>query len=117
MSMPEYPALLRPVLETLSAASLTGSEVRRAVAERLNISPELAAHRPRNSPTPVFTNRVAWALAKLREFGLIEGSDEGRYSITRGGQEALDAPDDLNLRTIAASQPQRGRDRADVWAE
>jgi len=88
MAIPDYPTLLRPMLEYLSDGSdHANDEIGNALADEFVLSKEERTRR--KNKQRVFTNRVAWAKARLRQFGLIESPRPGIYRILQSGTSLL----------------------------
>jgi hypothetical protein len=100
--LPETDQFRRPTLEALAGGRPMHIErIRDRVQESLGVSNEDRAELPPRSPTPVFTNYVAFALVYLQGRGFIEktSSKPNTYKISESGERAL--ADGLDLERIS----------------
>lgn len=90
MPIPDYQALMRPVLATLDTR---GDMSLRQLVDLLSDQYQLTDdERRRMTPSkrsPLMYNRVAWATTYLRKAGLIESPTRGMNNITSRGKQAL----------------------------
>jgi restriction system protein len=92
MTIPEYPALMQPVLHALTENSrdMRFMPLMKAVGSRLGLSAEeLSARLPSGTET-VFANRLQWALAYLERSGAVE-ERQGRWRPARAEREVRQA--------------------------
>jgi restriction system protein len=89
VAVPSYEELMLPVLASLSDGQpKTAAELRRDVAGRISIGPEDRAERI-PSGSPVFDNRVHWAVTYMVQAGLIDRPRRGVVVMTDRGRELL----------------------------
>src|SRR3954447_16658491 len=92
MPVPDTDAFRRPTLEALAeGAPLSNDQIQDRVQASLRVSDADRSEMPPNGPTPVFSNRVAWALVELQRRGFIDktGVNPNTYKITDDGHRAL----------------------------
>ena len=84
--VPSYQDLMQPVFFALNQLGGSGSigEIEEKVAELLGLSEDVieAPHNPEKSNQTEFQYRLAWARTYLKNFGLIENSSRGVWSIS-----------------------------------
>ena len=90
MAVPDFQSLMLPVLRILaSGQELAPVAIREAAAREFALSEaELKELLPSGRQT-TFANRVAWALAYLKQAGIVESPRRGSYHITARGREIL----------------------------
>ena len=90
MAIPDFQTLLLPVLrEFTDGQERSAPQVRELMARHFGVSPnELSELLPSGRQTR-FANRVAWALAYLRQAKIVESPRRGAYRITGRGREVL----------------------------
>ncbi|MGQ0669247.1 MAG: restriction endonuclease [Actinomycetota bacterium] len=119
MAVPDFPSLMRPILDLLSdESSREVSEIRDGVAVGVGLEAGDREQRLRSGGR-VFNNRVAWALVHIGAAGLVTRPARGTYRITeRGSQVLADNPERVDLRTLAAFREyqdwSRRREREEV---
>jgi restriction system protein len=91
MAVPEYQALMLPVLSASSNGEVRISDVRNSLAEQLGLTAEDRSKLLPSGRQGLFENRVHWAQFYLLKAGLIESTGRGRFRITARGQTALNA--------------------------
>jgi restriction endonuclease Mrr len=108
MPIPRPKELLLPVLQTLAdGVEHQVQEIRKRMKSQFRVTPSEFA-RKNKTGTPVFVNRIAWALAHLnmeagpvghpREITLIK---KGVYKITERGTAILKGnPSDLTIKDL-----------------
>ncbi|HYO47781.1 MAG TPA: restriction endonuclease [Gemmatimonadota bacterium] len=90
MSVPDFQSLMLPVLQQLAAdGEQSPSDVRAAVASKLQLTPEDLAEMLPSGRQTTFANRVAWALGYLKQAGLLESPRRGSYRLVERGRSAL----------------------------
>lgn len=95
MAVPDYQTLMLPVLRAVSdGAEHSLAEIRRTVAEVMQLSGEdrnemLASGRQRT-----FDSRANWAVVYLKQAALLESTGRAKYRITPRGLEVLKRPPD-----------------------
>lgn len=92
MAVPDFQTLMLPVLRFLASGQEAAPvEVREAAAAEFGLTEdELKQLLPSGRQT-TFSNRVAWALAYLKQAGIVESPRRGVYRITARGREVLSA--------------------------
>lgn len=95
MPVPDYQSLMAPVLSALAdGGDHSLAELRTVLAERLGLTEEdLQAKIP--SGTPLFANRLHWAVTYMHQAGLVSRPKRGVVRITGRG------------RKVAAAHPER----------
>lgn len=89
MSIPDYQALMLPVLKASSGGEVRISDVRAEVGKQLGLTPDDYALRLPSDRQGVFENRVHWARFYLGKAGLVEATRRGCFRVTSRGDEAL----------------------------
>ena len=90
MPVPDYESLMLPVLKALSGGAETPlASVRASVAVAEGLTPEDVRELLPNSPQPVFTNRISWAVMYMARAGLLERVRRGVYRLTAVGELLL----------------------------
>ncbi len=90
MAIPDYQALMLPVLTSLAdGAEYTARELRDFVAEKLNVTPAQRRELLPSGKQPVFNSRVGWAKTYLDKAGLLKTVRRGVYVITETGRSVL----------------------------
>lgn len=87
--IPDYQALMRPVLECSSGGEARIGDVVERLAEKLGLTAEERAQLLPSGRQTMFANRVHWAKTYLVKAGLAEGTRRGYFRITSRGQAAL----------------------------
>jgi restriction system protein len=102
MPVPDFQSLMLPVLSAVADGEVAAPDLRRQVAEKLNLNDgDLAEMLPSGRQT-TFTNRVAWANVFLQRAGLIERTGRGRYCATDAGRDLLrESPAKIDIRLLA----------------
>jgi restriction system protein len=90
MTVPDYQALMLPVLKAASNGEVRIADVRAKVGEQLGLTAEDYALRLPSNRQGLFENRVHWAKF-LGKAGLIEATRRGYLKITPRGEQALRA--------------------------
>jgi len=90
MAIPDFQALMGPVLELLSDGKSHGhADLIDALAEQLKLTDEeLNAMLPSRRQR-LFYNRVAWCVVHLRKAGALVNESRGRFLITERGRDLL----------------------------
>lgn len=89
MGVPDYQTLMAPALRALSdRRPRSAAQVREAVAADLGIT-DVDRKEAIKSGTPVFDNRVAWALTYMAQAGLVRRPKRGINEITDRGLAVL----------------------------
>jgi restriction system protein len=102
MPVPDYQSLMAPTLSVLAdGGDHSLAELRAVVAERLGLAEEdLQAKIP--SGTPLFANRLHWAVTYMYQAGLLSRPKRGVVRITgRGRKVAAAHPDRVDVRVLS----------------
>jgi restriction system protein len=102
MSVPDYQSLMAPVLGALAdGGDHSLAELRAVLAERLGLTEEdLQAKIP--SGTPLFANRLHWAVTYMYQAGLVSRPKRGVVRITgRGRKVAAAHPDRVDVGVLS----------------
>ena len=90
MPVPDVSSLWFPTLKALEGgADMTTTEIRQSLATALRLTPADLRDMPPESPVPVFTNHVAWALVHLQRDGLVAKVRKEVYRLTPEGVRRL----------------------------
>jgi len=87
--IPDYQALMRPVLACAAAGETRIGDAVEQIAEELGLSAEDRAQMLRSGKQTMFANRVHWAKTYLVKAGLTEATRRGYFRITARGEAAL----------------------------
>jgi restriction system protein len=87
--IPDYQALMRPVLVCAAEGETRIGDAVEQLAEKLDLTPEERAELLPSGKQSRFANRVNWAKAYLAKAGLVENTRRGYFRITARGQAAL----------------------------
>jgi restriction system protein len=95
MPVPDFQTLMLPVLcEFADGAEHATKDIKRRVADRLQLTPaDIAELVPSGGQTRL-ANRVAWAHVYMKRAGLLGSARRGVYRITARGEEVQKAPPD-----------------------
>jgi len=98
MPIPDYQALMRPLLARLADGHVHPlSELRAELIEELGLTNEEAWDRLPSGRQTVFSNRLGWAKTYLDKAGLLETPKRAHYRITERGRQALaECPDSID---------------------
>jgi restriction system protein len=102
MPVPDYQSLMAPVLGALAdGGDHSLAELRTILAERLSLTEEdLQAKIP--SGTPLFANRLHWAVTYMHQAGLLGRPKRGVVRITgRGRKVAAEHPDRVDVGVLS----------------
>jgi len=98
MSVPDFQALMLPVLYASQDGEIAISEVRERIAERLNLSEDDINELLPSGRQTYFVNRVSWARHFIEKALLVETTRRGHFRITQRGRELLNEnPSELNI--------------------
>lgn len=91
MSVPDYQAIMLPLLRCAAAAGLPVSMIKLLpdLAKQFNLTPAEIAERMPSGNAGVFYNRAAWAKTYLTRAGLLASTQRGLFEITAEGQRLL----------------------------
>jgi len=91
MPIPDFQSLMHPVLRLMSdGKDHSTAEMRERIAFDLKLTPSELAEKLKSGNTGLFANRLAWAVAKLKEAEILAASGRGIYHITDRGRALLD---------------------------
>lgn len=92
MSIPDFQALMLPVLRAAAQGEMRISDVVERLAIELALSTEDRSHLLPSGTQTTFANRVHWAKSYLGKAGLIELTTRAHFRITELGHEVLASP-------------------------
>ena len=94
-TVPQYHTLMLPLLKVMSGgAEMTTNQMRDAVADRLDLSPEALSQRLPSGSQTAFDNRMGWARTYLFKAGLLERPRRATYVISQSGKDLMMNPPD-----------------------
>ena len=103
--IPKYDELYFPVLHAMSGGNVfTNKELIDLIAASLKITSE-ERQEATLAGTPVFANRVQWALVYLRKAGLVETVSRGHHHLTLEGKRVIQAKPDRLDNTFLSRYP------------
>ncbi|MEP2988109.1 MAG: restriction endonuclease [Parasphingorhabdus sp.] len=88
--IPDYQALMRPVLEYSADGEVSISEAVNVLASRFELSEEDLKELLPSQKQSRFVNRVNWAKSYLKQAGLVQITGRGLFKITDRGREVLE---------------------------
>ena len=95
--IPDYQALMRPVLECAGGNEVKIGDIIDPLADRLGLSKEEKDELLPSGKQTRFANRVHWAKSYLKQGGLVKPTKRGHFIITDRGKAALvDAGAEIN---------------------
>jgi restriction system protein len=99
-----------PVLQFVSdGKDHSTAEMRERIAVDLKLTPDELAEKLKSGNTSLFANRIAWAVAKLKEAEILAASGRGVYRITERGKALLDKnPPKITMKTLLVGLPKDG---------
>jgi restriction system protein len=102
MAIPDFQSIMRPLLEHLAdGMAKSNSETFAALSKYFQLTDEELAELLPSGQQSVFTNRIAWAKAHLKNAALLESPSRSLYKITARGLEALTQSNQkINLRYL-----------------
>lgn len=102
MPIPDFQSLMLPVLRFVSdGKDHSTAEMRKSIADDLKLTPDELAEKLKSGNTGLFANRLAWAVAKLKEAEILAASGRGVYRITDRGKALLDKnPPKITMKTL-----------------
>ena len=90
MPIPSFQDLMLPLIRLMADGEERSSRtLREQLAESVGVTQEEQAVLIPSGRQPLFTNRVAWALAHLKAARMLENPSRGVYRITRRGEDVL----------------------------
>lgn len=90
--IPNYKALMQPLLELAKSDELVLREAIEKLANVLGLSQEERTQLLPSGRQAAFSNRVGWAKTYLTKAGLLETTKRGHFQITQRGSKALNDP-------------------------
>jgi restriction system protein len=91
--IPDYQALMRPVLEASKDGEVRISDVVNQLADRFQLTEDEREELLPSGKQTKFSNRVNWAKSYLKQAGLVRVTRRAFFEITDRGQKALDDSD------------------------
>ncbi|WP_102797664.1 restriction endonuclease [Bowmanella denitrificans] len=88
--IPNYQALMRPILESARSGEVKLSQVIEELANTLGLSEEEKSELLPSGKQTVLANRVGWAKTYLAKAGLLEATRRGHFQISARGLLALE---------------------------
>lgn len=91
MSIPDYQALMLPVLQLLADGQprRVVPDITDPLGEQFHLTPEEREQMLPSGAMPTFVNRVHWAVTYMTKAGLLYRPVRGRAAITEPGKAAL----------------------------
>lgn len=107
MPIPDFESAMRPVLVALSdGQEHSNQQIRDAVAADLGVTQEERQVPLPSGRQPLFTNRVAWAIFRMKRAGLLVSPARAKYQITPRGLDVLARYPDRVDRKVLATFPE-----------
>ncbi len=101
MPIPDYQTVMLPLLQLLSKGPRNRTDTVKAMADHFHLSDEERQELLPSGRAPVIVSRVAWALAFLKQAGLLETPKRGTYKITPEGLKVLaEAPESIGVKYL-----------------
>lgn len=102
MTIPDYQALMLPVLRAASKGEVRIGQVVEDISDRLQLSPEDRALLLPSGKQTVISNRIHWAKFYLAKARLIDTPRRGYFKITERGEVALrEDPENIDNQYLA----------------
>jgi restriction system protein len=103
VAIPDFQALMRPLLEAYASGSERPiSEVRHELGNQFNLTEGELAERLPSGLAKTFDNRVGWSATYLYRTGLLARPRRAVYAITERGRDVLAAnPSRVDLSVLA----------------
>lgn len=90
MAIPDFQSIMRPLLEHLADGKAESNrETLDVLSRQFQLTTDELSELLPSGQQSVFTNRIAWAKAHLKNAGLLSSPTRGQYQITARGLEAL----------------------------
>jgi restriction system protein len=89
MTIPDYEALMLPVLEKAADGEVKIGDVVEQLADQLNLTLEDRSHLLPSGRQTTFANRVHWAKTYLKQAGLLEITRRAHFRISDRGRAVL----------------------------
>ena len=114
-TVPKYTDLMNPTLEAISSSDGSASikEIAIRVVEIMNLLPEVVEVPHGNGRQTELEYRLAWARTYLKQFGLINNSERGIWSLTSSGRNT-DAVDPEEVKRTVIEQRRNARQSLDA---
>lgn len=101
MPIPDYQALMLPVLQLAAASETRVPEVANKIANQLGLSEAECEEMLPSGRQRLLHNRVHWAKFYMSKAGLIDSPVRGRFTISEAGRKLLASkPKSLNVETL-----------------
>lgn len=98
MALPTYQDCMLPALRLIAQGVVKRGDVVQRVADLLGVTEEDRQRLLPSGKGPVILSRVAWAIAYMKQAGLVEAPRRGVYRITDRGEELLrSAPQKIDI--------------------
>jgi len=92
MAIPDYQALMHPVLELAAKAETSVPLAEMEIANRFGLTDEERQQMLPSGKQRLLHNRIHWAKFYLTKAGLLENPKRGRFAITPAGRQVLANP-------------------------
>lgn len=91
--IPDFQTIMLPLLKAFqNGKEKTSKELREEMVSHFNISEDEQKEKIPSGKQPLYTNRVAWAIAYLKMADLISSPARAVYTITEEGKKVLENP-------------------------
>lgn len=91
--IPDFQTIMLPLLKAFqNGKEKTSKELREEMVSHFNISEDKQKEKIPSGKQPLYTNRVAWAIAYLKMADLISSPARAVYTITEEGKKVLENP-------------------------
>jgi restriction system protein len=102
VAIPDFQTIMRPLLEHLADGKIKSNrETIEALSKYFHLTEEEVAELLPSGQQSIFSNRIAWAKAHLKNAGLLDSPTRGQYKITSRGLAALVQNDQqINLKYL-----------------
>jgi restriction system protein len=102
MPIPDFQAVMLPLLETLADGRIwTMRELTERLSKRFNLTEEEVNQLLPSGQSRLFNNRVAWAKTHMKVAGLVDNPNRGRVSISERGRSVLaEKPPEINMKFL-----------------
>ena len=91
--IPDFQTIMLPLLKAFqNGKEKTSKELREEMVSHFNISEDEQKEKTPSGKQPLYTNRVAWAIAYLKMADLISSPARAVYTITEEGKKVLENP-------------------------
>jgi restriction system protein len=119
MAIPDYQALMLPVLKAASGGEIRLGEAIDRIADELKLNAEDRSAMLPSGSQATFNNRVAWARSYLGKAGLLEATRRGWFVLSDRGRQLLESnPTSIDNKILTQYEEFRKfRDRSTEMAE